>query len=83
MSPKLSLQKPYAIATLPQSIDQSKEQYVVGEVYGGVPGSRKRKRPELAVGVDGEGVNLYDVRNDCSCYHIYINLTECRYLPRS
>jgi hypothetical protein len=34
---------------------------VVGDVYGVAPGSRKRKRPELAVGVDGEGVNLYDV----------------------
>jgi hypothetical protein len=61
MSAKLSIQKPYVIATLPRSIDQSNGQYVVGEVYGAVPGSRKRKRPEVAVGVDGEGVNLYDV----------------------
>jgi hypothetical protein len=34
---------------------------VVGDVYGGTPGSKKRKRAELAVGIDGEGVNLYDV----------------------
>jgi len=35
--------------------------YVVSEVYGGTPGSRKRKRGELAVGIDGEGLNIYDV----------------------
>jgi hypothetical protein len=33
----------------------------VGEVYGGAAGPRKRKRSELAVGIDGEGVNIYDV----------------------
>jgi hypothetical protein len=33
----------------------------VGEVFGRASGSKKRKRSELAVGVDGEGVNLYDV----------------------
>lgn len=31
------------------------------EVHGGFPGSRKRKRAELAVAIAGEGVNLYDV----------------------
>jgi hypothetical protein len=50
------------VASLPRPIDRSKGRYVVGEVYGGVPGSKKRKRSELAVGIDGEGVNLYDVR---------------------
>jgi len=35
---------------------------VVGDVYGGAPGAKKRKRSELAVGIDGEGLNLYDVR---------------------
>lgn len=49
------------VATLPQPIDHSKGQYVVSEVYGGAPGAKKRKRSELAVGIDGEGVNLYDV----------------------
>lgn len=53
------MQQPYVIATLPRSKDA---QYVVGEVYGGSsPGSKKRKRSELAVGIHGEGVNLYDV----------------------
>jgi hypothetical protein len=61
MSPKFSLQSPYVVAALPRPIDHSNGRYVVGEVFGGAPGSKKRKRSELVVGVDGEGVNLYDV----------------------
>jgi hypothetical protein len=52
------------VASLPRPIDRSNGRYVVGEVYGGVPGSKKRKRSELAVGIDGEGINLYDVRHE-------------------
>jgi hypothetical protein len=62
MSSRFSLQNPYVVASLPRPIDRSNGRYVVGEVYGGVPGSKKRKRSELAVGIDGEGINLYDVR---------------------
>ncbi|KAE9370294.1 hypothetical protein N431DRAFT_378464 [Stipitochalara longipes BDJ] len=61
MSSRFSVQKPYVVASLPRPIDPANGSYVVGEVYGGVPGSKKRKRSELAVGIDGEGVNLYDV----------------------
>lgn len=56
------MQKPYVVASLPRPIDHSSGRYVVGDVYGGSPGTKKRKRSELAVGIDGEGVNLYDVR---------------------
>ena len=49
------------VASLPQPIGHVKGHYKVGDVYGGAPGSKRRKRSELAVGVDGEGVNLYDV----------------------
>lgn len=49
------------MAALPRPINRSNGRYVVGDVYGGTPGSKKRKRAELAVGIDGEGVNLYDV----------------------
>lgn len=49
------------VATLPQSIDPSNSQYFATEVYGAAPGAKKRKRSELAVGINGEGVNLYDV----------------------
>lgn len=61
MSSRFAVQAPYVLATLPLPIDHSKGRYVVGEVHGGQPGSKKRKRAELAVGIDGEGVNLYDV----------------------
>ena len=61
MSSKFSLQAPYVVASLPRPIDRSRGRYVVGEVFGAAHGSKKRKRSELVVGVDGEGVNLYDV----------------------
>lgn len=49
------------VATLPQPIDRANGRYVVAEVYGGAPGAKKRKRSEVAIGIDGEGVNIYDV----------------------
>ena len=61
MPSDFTLKSPYVVASLPRPINQSTGQYVVGDVHGGLPGSRKRKRAELAVGIDGEGVNLYDV----------------------
>ena len=63
MPSKFFLQAPYAVASLPRPIDHLDGRYVVGEVLGGAVGSKKRKRSELVVGVDGEGVNLYDVRS--------------------
>ena len=62
------MQKPYVVASLPRPVDSANGNYVVGEVYGGVPGSKRRKRSELAVGIDGEGVNLYDVRYQKPCF---------------
>lgn len=55
------------MASLPRLIDGLNGRYVVGDVYGGALGSKKRKRSELAVGADGEGVNLYDVRIHSAC----------------
>jgi len=59
------------VASLPRPIDHSNGRYVVADVHGGALGSKKRKRSELAVGVDGEGVTLYDVRTlkIYSCMH--------------
>lgn len=68
MSAGLSIEKPTVVVTLPRSIDHSAGRYVISEVHGGVPGSRKRKRSELVVGVDGEGLNIYDVRIRCCPY---------------
>ncbi|KAG9238005.1 hypothetical protein BJ875DRAFT_452378 [Amylocarpus encephaloides] len=61
MSSKFSLQRPYVVAPLPKPIDRSSGRYVVADVYGGAPSQKKRKRSEVAVGIDGEGVNLYDI----------------------
>ncbi|KAI1134829.1 hypothetical protein F5Y05DRAFT_191928 [Hypoxylon sp. FL0543] len=61
MASHFQIQKPYVLATLPRPLDPATGRYVVSEVYGSAPGSRKRKRHELAVGIDGEAVNIYNV----------------------
>ncbi|KAI1328473.1 hypothetical protein F5Y16DRAFT_369121 [Xylariaceae sp. FL0255] len=63
MASQFQIQKPYVLTTLPRPLDPATGAYVVGDVYGYVPGSRKRKRrrAELTVGIDGEAVNIYDV----------------------
>ena len=66
------------MASLPRPIAQSNGRYMAGDVYGGAAGSKKRKRSELVVGVDGEGVNLYDVRT--VPYFLKSMLTGFRYL---
>lgn len=75
MSSRFSLLKPYVVASLPQPIGHAEGQYVVAEVYGGAPGTKKRKRSELAVGIDGEGVNLYDVGYRNSIIELAADLT--------
>lgn len=62
MATAFSIGSPTVITTLPRPIDRSNGRYVVSDVHGGNRGSRKRKRAELAVGVDGEGLSIYDVR---------------------
>ncbi|KAI1799161.1 hypothetical protein F4811DRAFT_126605 [Daldinia bambusicola] len=61
MASHFQIQKPYVLATLPRPFDPTTGRYVVSEVYGCAPGSRKRKRHELAVGIDGEAINIYNV----------------------
>ncbi|KAI1206641.1 uncharacterized protein F4807DRAFT_228395 [Annulohypoxylon truncatum] len=61
MASHFQMQKPYVLASLPRPLDPTTGRYVVSEVYGSAPGSRKRKRHELAVGIDGEAVNIYNV----------------------
>lgn len=62
MTSNFQIQKPYVLTTLPRPLDPKTGQYVVGEVFGTTEGSRKRKRPEVTVGIDGEAVNIYDVK---------------------
>ncbi|KAI5920464.1 hypothetical protein F4810DRAFT_414075 [Camillea tinctor] len=62
MASNFEVQKPCVLNTLPRPLDPTTGRYVVGEVYGSRPGSRKRKRrTELTVGIDGEAVNIYDI----------------------
>ncbi|KAK9780560.1 putative Nucleoporin Nup133/Nup155-like N-terminal domain-containing protein [Seiridium cardinale] len=61
MASNFHVQKPYVLATLPRPLDPTTGRYVVGEVYGTAEGSRKRKRSEVTVGIDGEAVNIYHV----------------------
>ncbi|KAI0541828.1 hypothetical protein GGR58DRAFT_510638 [Xylaria digitata] len=63
MASQFQVQKPYVLTTLPRPLDTTTGTYVVGEVYGYAPGSKKRKRrrAELTVGIDGEAINIYDV----------------------
>ncbi|KAI8960422.1 hypothetical protein F5Y11DRAFT_367458 [Daldinia sp. FL1419] len=61
MASHFQIQKPYVLATLPRPFDPTTGRYVVSEVYGCAPGSKKRKRHELAVGIDGEAINIYNV----------------------
>ena len=60
MASHFQIQKPYVLTSLPRPLDPSTGRYVVGEVYGSTPGSKKRKRAELAIGTDGDSINIYE-----------------------
>jgi hypothetical protein len=63
MSAAFSIQQPVVITALPRPVIQSTGGYMISDVYGGVEGQRKKKRAELAIGIDGEGVSIYNVRS--------------------
>lgn len=73
MAANFNIQKPYVLTTLPRPLshDGSGSAYVVGDVWGQQQGSKKRKRPELALGVDGEAVNIYDVCSSLLCSSVH------------
>lgn len=53
--------EPQSIASLPRPFDRVNGSTRASSVYG-FDGSRKRKRAEVVVGVDGESINIYGVR---------------------
>ncbi|KAF7189084.1 Uncharacterized protein HII31_09506 [Pseudocercospora fuligena] len=57
-----SIEEPYVIATLPKPFDAENGKTHTGVAHS-LNGSRKRKRHEIVVGVDGESVNIYNVQN--------------------
>lgn len=53
-----AIETPHTLASLPPSVHGR----TLASIVYGLRGSRKRKRTEVAVSVDGEGVNIYNVR---------------------
>lgn len=56
----MDLQPPSVLAQLPRPLQASTGKIRIGEVHG-LADSKKRKRYEVAVAVDGEAVNIYNV----------------------
>jgi hypothetical protein len=61
MASEYRIHKPSVLAILPRPLDHTEGRIVAKEVYGQRDGQKKRKRTELAVGVDGETASIYDV----------------------
>ncbi|KAK6815401.1 hypothetical protein RU639_008817 [Aspergillus parasiticus] len=57
----MDLQPPSVLAQLPRPLHASKGKTHIGEVYS-LSDSKKRKRYEVAVAVDGEAVNIYNIQ---------------------
>jgi hypothetical protein len=60
MASGYKINKPYVLATLPRPLHHTSGRIAAREVYAQKDGV-KRKRTELAVGVDGETTSIYDV----------------------
>jgi hypothetical protein len=54
------MEAPYSIASIPRPIDDTNGRAYASPIHG-LRDSKKRKRHEVVVGVDGESVNLYNV----------------------
>lgn len=54
------IQTPYALAEIPQDITGTSGQVHAADVYT-IAGSKKRKRSEITLAIDRQGVNIYDV----------------------
>lgn len=56
-----TMEAPYTIASLPKPLDAETGSIYAAPVFS-YRGLKKRKRHEVVVGVDGESVNIYNVR---------------------
>ncbi|KAK0623812.1 hypothetical protein B0T14DRAFT_425566 [Immersiella caudata] len=63
MASKLHIHKPYVLKALSQPLDRpdGPGRHTVGEALGQKQGSKRRKRSELAVAIDGDAIHLYDI----------------------
>ncbi|KAL2048292.1 hypothetical protein N7G274_000203 [Stereocaulon virgatum] len=55
------IQLPYTLAEIPQDLTGTSGQIYAADVYA-IAGSKKRKRSEVALAIDRQGVNIYDVQ---------------------
>jgi hypothetical protein len=56
------MEAPYTIASLPKPLDAENGTIYAAPVFS-YRGLKKRKRHEVIVGVDGESLNIYNVRS--------------------
>lgn len=56
------MEAPYTIASLPKPLDAENGTIYAAPVFSS-RGLKKRKRHEVVVGVDGESLNIYNVRS--------------------
>lgn len=61
----MDLQPPSVLAQLPRPLHASTGKTRIGDVYS-LADSKKRKRYEVAVAVDGEAINIYNVGSHLS-----------------
>lgn len=55
------IEAPYTLVSLPKPLDRETGRIQAAPVFG-LRESKKRKRHEVVVGIDGESVNIYNVR---------------------
>lgn len=68
----MDLQPPSVLAQLPRPLHASTGKTRIGEVFR-LADSKKRKRYEVAVAVDGEAVNIYNVRTGITSLIAQVN----------
>jgi hypothetical protein len=65
----MDLPPPSVLTQLPRPLQASTGKTQIGEVFSLVE-SRKRKRYEVVVAVDGEGLSIYNVRIPCRLFKL-------------
>ncbi|KAF2806264.1 uncharacterized protein BDZ99DRAFT_422682 [Mytilinidion resinicola] len=77
MSAARELDAPHTLASLPRPFDSTNGRTVAAGVHS-LSGSKKRKRTEIATGVDGEGVNIYSLVTSYALPpHTYFTAAPC------
>lgn len=78
----MDLQSPSILAQLPRPLHASTGKTRIGDVHS-LADAKKRKRYEVAVTVDGEAVNIYNVWCRAYCSIIYADFFFVRCKPRN